>query len=97
MQPENEQPWQRPPHEHHSAAVDRLADLAENVAGDPGVRRGVRIFGTLIGIQMVISIIAGIVALIFFIVIATKVLGSSDDGPDNPDFGGLGTVQLTPH
>jgi hypothetical protein len=55
------------------------------------VRRGVQFFGVLIGIQMII----GIVALTFFIIVATKVLGSSDNGPGGSEFGGLGTVQLT--
>ncbi|HZC70897.1 MAG TPA: hypothetical protein VE442_09400 [Jatrophihabitans sp.] len=55
------------------------------------MRRGVQFFGVLIGIQMII----GIVALTFFIIVATKVLGSSDNGPGGSEFGGLGTVQLT--
>ena len=56
------------------------------------MRRGVQFFGVLIGIQMIIG---SIVALIFFIIVATKVLGSSDNGPGGSQFGGLGTVQLT--
>jgi len=73
--------------------VDRLADLADDVARNPEVRRGVQVFGVLVGVQMVIGIVISIVALIFFIVIATKVIGSFGDA-NNDDFNGLGTVQV---
>lgn len=77
--------------ERRPEGVDRLANLADDIARDPEVRRGARIFGTLIGIQMIIGIIAFIVVLIMFIIIATKVLGSSNAPPG---VGSLVSVQL---
>lgn len=73
-------------HQHHHAdgsapylgALDRLADRAMN---DPGIRRGLRIGGRVLGIYAIVGALIFLAALVFIIIVAVQVFTSSDS-PD---------------